>query len=154
MKSPAARKSPPPITRKNASSDISGYRFSECTGEASETTNPLTVVMGSSKACNANFEPLLFTPQNFAGERGVNRSGLLGETVVRLSWQNDPNNVNFAKNNLYVVDGGTATLLAEITGTATSYVHRKVDKTKEYTYRLAAANTQGREGPAAEITVR
>lgn len=132
----------------------SGYRFSGWTGDASGTTNPLTVVMSASKAIKANFEPLLFAPLDFAGERGVNRSGLLAQNVVRLTWRNDPGNVNFTKNNLYIVDGGTATLLTELSTTGTSHIHRNVDKTKEVTYRLVAVNTQGREGPSAEITVR
>ena len=132
----------------------SGYRFSGWTGDASGTTNPLTVVMSASKAIKANFEPLLFAPLDFAGTKGVNRSGLLAQNVVQLSWRNDPGNVNFAKNILYILDGGTATLLTEPSTTATSFIHRNVDRTREYTYRLVAVNTQGREGPASEITVR
>ena len=132
----------------------SGYRFSGWTGDASGTANPLTVVMSASKAIKANFEPLLFAPLDFAGTKGVNRSGLLSQNVIQLSWRNDPGNVNFAKNNLYIVDGGTATLLTELSSASTSYIHRNVDRARNYTYRLVAVNTQGREGPAAEITVR
>jgi photosystem II stability/assembly factor-like uncharacterized protein len=132
----------------------SGYRFSGWSGDASGTTNPLMVVMSSSKSITANFEPQLFAPQSFAGEKGVNRSGLLAENVIRLSWQNDPGNVNFAKSNLYLVDGGATILLSELSTTSTSYIHRKVDKSREYTYRLVAVNTQGKEGPAAQITVK
>lgn len=129
------------------------WAFTGWTGDATGTANPLTVVMSTDKSLTANFQRIIYAPSNFAGEKKTNRSLLQIEYGNRLTWQNNPSNANIEKHKLYLVAGGL-TLVAEIPAQTSEYVHRGVSKSQEYTYALAAVNDEGREGPAAYVTVK
>jgi len=130
------------------------YKFEEWSGDASGTTNPLTITMDSDKSITANFIQIIYAPLNSAGQKVLNRSLSQAEYINVLTWQANPNNVNIVKYKIYQVEGRSQTLLVELNANTFEYWHRRVEKDKQYTYVLVAVNDEGEEGDPAYITVQ
>ncbi|MCX6562520.1 MAG: hypothetical protein NTU60_02815 [Candidatus Aminicenantes bacterium] len=130
------------------------FEFSGWSGDASGTANPLSLIMTGNKSVRADFRRIIYPPQNFAATKKQNRSLLLAQYHIQLTWQNDANNADIVKNRLYLHQDGAWTLLAELAPEAKEYVHKNVEKDREYAYAVAAVNSEGREGPAATVTVK
>lgn len=128
------------------------YYFSHWSGDASGSSNPITITMDSNKSIKANFFKI-FPPLNFSGKKVLNRSLLGTEYINILSWQSNPNNKEIVKYKIYQVEGENKSLLAELDADTFEYWHRKVEKNKLYTYAIVALNDKGREGEPAYATV-
>ena len=129
-------------------------RFSHWSGDASGTSDPLTITMDSDKSITANFIRIIYAPQNFTGQKVLNRSLSQAEYINFLSWQANPNNVSIVKYRIYQVEGNAQSLLVELNASVFDYWHRGVEKEKQYTYALVAVNDEGREGDRALVTVQ
>lgn len=88
----------------------------------------------------------IYAPLNFEGEKVLNRSLLLGEYINILTWQANPDNENIVKYRIYLVEGQSKSLLVELDADTFEYLHRNVEKDKQYTYGLCAVNNENREG--------
>jgi hypothetical protein len=130
------------------------YTFSGWSGDVSGTVNPITMVLNSNKSVMANFLRNIYAPQNFTGSKKIDRSLFLGRYTIILTWQANADNAGIEKYRLYLVDGETRTLLAEVNSTVFEYKHTNVGKDTLYTYACAAVNNQGREGDSATVTVK
>jgi hypothetical protein len=129
-------------------------RFSHWSGDASGTSDPLTITMDSDKSITANFIRIIYAPLNFAGQKVLNRSLSQVEYINFLTWQANSNNVNILKYRIYQVEGNAQSLLVELNANTFNYWHRGVEKNKQYTYALVAVNNEGREGDRAFITLQ
>ncbi|UCC41208.1 MAG: choice-of-anchor D domain-containing protein, partial [Candidatus Aminicenantes bacterium] len=130
------------------------FRFSHWSGDASGTTEPLTITMNSDKSITANFIRIIYPPSNFTGRKVVNRSLFLSEYLNSLTWQANPANENIVGYRIYLVEGASQSLLADVNAGTFEYWHRKVEGGKQYIYVIVAVNNEGREGDPASITVQ
>jgi uncharacterized repeat protein (TIGR02543 family) len=130
------------------------YTFSGWSGDVSGTTNPITITLDSNKSVTANFLKNIYAPQNFTGSKKVDRSLFLARYIIILTWQANADNASIEKYRIYLIDGETRTLLAEVNSTVFEYKHTNVRKDTLYTYACAAVNNQGREGDSATVTVK
>lgn len=130
------------------------YRFSHWSGDVSGSDNPITVTMGADLSVTANFIRIIYSPSNFTGQKVLNRSLSQAEYINVLTWQANPNNVNITQYRIYLVDGESKSLLAELSANTFHYWHRRVERDKKYTYAICAVNDEDREGDPAHITVQ
>jgi len=130
------------------------YIFNNWTGSKTSSLNPLSIVMNSNKTSKANFS-LIHPPQNFTGEKVVNRSLSQVEYINVLKWQANPNNsdLTIIKYRIYLINSGQRTLFKELDASTFELHHRGVEEQKEYVYEIAAVNSDGREGSSARITI-
>lgn len=129
------------------------YRFNNWRGDAAGTANPLSLTMDIDKEITAVFTRLAYPPLDFSGEKKENRSLLMVEYINVLEWQANPANQNIEKYRIYVVEGISRILLAELNPTVSEYWHRNVDKNKQYSYTLVAVKN-GIEGESASLTIK
>jgi uncharacterized repeat protein (TIGR02543 family) len=131
--------------------DTHGF-FTGWSGDASGTTNPLSVTMDRNRTVKANFRAIL-APLNAAGQRVLNRSFSQAEYINILSWQANAGNdgLGIATYRIYAVGDQTA-LLAEVPATQTQYQHRMAGSGAR-TYIVAAVTSSGREGFPATISL-
>lgn len=118
-----------------------------------EMNNPLEIILDSDKSLTANFLRLIYPPLNFTGRQVMNRSLFLVEYINVLRWNANPDNENIAKYRLYLVNREHQNLLDELDVETLEYLHRDVEKNKQYIYALFAVNEEGREGQAVYVTV-
>lgn len=133
------------------------YKFNGWTGfvlDVQKKDNPLTITMDSDKSVMANFIRIIYAPNDFSGQKVLNRSLSQAEYINILIWQPNQNNVNIAKYRIYQVEGETQNQLIELNANTFKYWHRRVEKDKQYTYALVAVNDEGREGDPAYLTVQ
>ncbi len=130
------------------------YSFTGWTGDATGTTNPITLTMTSDKSVTANFERQIFAPANFTGVKKVNRGVLLSEYINVLTWQAHPDNVNITAYRIYLQSGATYQLLAEVDAATFEYWHKGVTKDGTYPYMIKAVDNESQEGDGASVTVR
>ncbi len=130
------------------------FTFANWSGDASGTANPITVVLNSDKSVTANFLRAIYAPQNFTGVKKVDRSIFLARYINVLTWQANADNANIEKYRIYLIDGESPSLLAEVASTVFEYKHLDVEKNTAYSYVCVAVNNQGREGDRATVTVR
>ncbi len=100
-----------------------------------------------------DFIRLILSPINFTGENEMNSAHLLVENINALEWQAKPNKANIVKYRIYLVEGETESLLAELNANTFEYWHRGIGKDYQYMYALVSVNNEGREGDRAYITV-
>ncbi|MDH4197309.1 MAG: hypothetical protein OEW05_07890 [Candidatus Aminicenantes bacterium] len=129
------------------------FRFTGWTGDATGTTNPLTLTMTTDKGVTANFQRIIYAP-NLTGVKKVNRGVVVSEYINVLTWQAHADNVDIIKYRIYLQSGATFQLLAEVDPATFEYRHRGVTKDGAYTYMLKAVNNEPREGDPVTITVR
>ncbi len=128
--------------------------FLTWTGDEPGNENPLTVLMDRDKTITAHFsETNLYPPLNFRGQKVANRSLVQVEYINSLTWEVNPLNQNVNAYRIYEFKAETPQLLAELGSTVFQYVHRRVERDKEYTYQISVVNSLGHEGPPATIKV-
>jgi len=103
--------------------------------------------------CRGRLDFAIPEPLDFAGLKAENRSLFHRETVVRLTWRSNTDGPGAAKYLIHLVDGGIQTLLAELDGATTTFIHRGIDRARTYTYIIKAVNVEGRTGREAGTTV-
>jgi len=97
-----------------------------------------------------NYDP----PLNFAGQKVLNRSLSQSEYINVLTWQPNPNNMNIVKYRIYELKGENQSLLIELDVNTFRYLHRRVEKDKQYKYILVAVDGDDIESKPAFITVQ
>ncbi len=129
------------------------YVFSNWSGDASGTDNPLVITMQTNKSIKANFRPVL-APSNFIGSRSANRNLFQIEYFNTLSWNANSANqgINIVNYRIYKING-TTTLLKEVSSSTFQYLHRQAGKDPQQ-YAIVGVLNDGREGFAAFITVQ
>ncbi len=127
--------------------------FSNWSGNASGTDNPLVITMQANKSIKANFRPVL-APSNFRGSSSTNRNLFQIEYFNTLSWIANPANqgINIVNYRIYTING-TTTLLKEVSSSTFQYLHRQAGKDPQQ-YAIVGVLNDGREGFAAFITVQ
>jgi subtilisin family serine protease len=127
--------------------------FTGWSGDASGTENPLTVKMTGNRTIQANFRYI--NPPTANGQQVMNRNFSQAEYINILSWQSHPDNsgLNISNYRIYSMSGDTATFLAEVEASATTYSHRNAGK-ESRTYAIVAVVNGDREGAPALVTVQ
>jgi len=132
------------------------FEFSYWTGgipSGSRTDNPLILQMGTSKTVKANFRSLLYAPLQFEGERVENRSLSQLESIIVLNWQVHPNNSDIDLYRIYEISGSSWFKQADVNSSIFTYIHRRVELNKSYSYAIVAVNSAGSEGIPAFVIV-
>jgi len=110
--------------------------------------------MDRDKTITAHFSEMnLYPPLNFRGQKVANRSLVQVEYINHLTWESNPLNQNVNTYRIYEFKAETPQLLAELDPTVFQYAHRRVEKDKEYMYRISVVDSLGHEGPPATIKV-
>ncbi len=121
-----------------------GYVFRDWSGDRSGTANPLRITVDSDIAVQANFR--LAAPTGFTVVRQEARSLMRIQYLNVLSWTRITGVPDVAGYRIYLMTGGTRTLLAEVDALTSTYWHRGVSKTGTYQYALVAVDSEGHEG--------
>lgn len=129
------------------------YDFLNWSGDLSSSTNPTSIIMDSDKSVVASFQKKIYAPSNFTGQKELSRTLFRAEYINVLSWQANSNNSNIIKYWLFLVEGGSQTLVIELDSNTFEYWHMGVEEDKSYTYALVAMNNEGREGNSATTIV-
>jgi len=130
------------------------YIFHNWTGGLTSTANPLTFNINSNMTLLANFR-LIEPPSSLTGAKVLNRSLSQAEYINVLTWEANAKNagLNVVGYRIYLVSGGTRTLIKEADAGTLSYMHRKVDASASYVYEVACVLDTLREGRAASVTI-
>jgi len=128
------------------------YQFYNWSGSVSGSTNPIVVTVNSNRSIKANFS-LIQAPQNFQGQKVLNRSLSQAEYINVLNWQAHPSNVNIANYQIYIWQDQDWVLLTEVNTSTFKHWHRNVDAEKAYAYAIIAVTNDGRMGIPAYIIV-
>jgi hypothetical protein len=128
--------------------------FTNWTGDAGGSANPIHIIMDRNKTVSANFRAVQ-APSNASGQKVFNRSLLQGEHINILRWQANPANqgLSIAKYRIHMRSGNTWSMLAEVDPDVFEYRHRKVDKSAGYAYAVVAV-VDGRDGYPAYIAIQ
>jgi hypothetical protein len=105
-------------------------------------------------SCQGHLNDFIHAPDNITGKKVVNRGLARLEYINVLSWQPHPENRDIAKYKIFAKHGSQRSLLAELDGSATQYLHRFVSKEETYEYVILAVNGEDREGTATTIVVQ
>jgi len=97
-----------------------------------------------------NYDP----PLKFSGQKVMNRSLSQSEYINVLTWQSNPNNTNIVKYRIYEREGKNLSLLVELDASTFIYLHRGVEKDKQYTYALVAVDEDKIESKTAITSVQ
>jgi photosystem II stability/assembly factor-like uncharacterized protein len=133
------------------------YSFNGWTGDVANShnnDNPLNVTMDSDKSIMANFLRIIYEPMNVTGKKYLNRSLSQVQYINVIKWEGNPNNVNIIKYRIYSIEGTNQTLLAEMGSNVFEFQQKNVQRDKTYSYKLAAANNEGREGNPIFMSIR
>ncbi len=130
------------------------YQFDNWTGDASGSTNPLTVVMNADRSIQANFSRVVKPPLDLSGERLANRAVSMVEYVVRLKWQANPANTETIGFRIYRIENNQATAIADVAAGTSEYIVRRLQRTTAYRFGVTAVNSQGWESDMVEVTVQ
>lgn len=98
--------------------------------------------------------PPIYPPQKFSGRKVENRSSSQIEYINALTWQSNPSNRHIEIYRIYLVEDQESILLTELNADTFQYWHRKVEKNKNYKYRLRAIDYKNREGPSTYCEVQ
>lgn len=93
----------------------------------------------------------IYAPLDFQGKRVLNRSLSQSEYIDILSWNSNPLNININGYRIYLVGQQTSQFLAEVSSEKRTFVHRNIDGTHIYVYRICAVNSAEREGAFVEL---
>lgn len=130
------------------------YHYFKNWGEADTgTANPTTILMNGDKTLLAFFK-LISPPNNFSGQKVLNRSLSQAEYINILLWEANPNNENIVSYKIYLVEGSVKTEVASLDQNTFTWRQRNVDKSKEYTYQIVAVNSGARPGMPATVVIQ
>ncbi len=94
----------------------------------------------------------ILPPLHFTGRKIENRALLYRETLIELSWEPNPMNVDVQKYRLYAVDA-TRVLLAELFADTFLYMIRNVNKSKPYRFAITAVDINNIESQPVYASV-
>lgn len=94
----------------------------------------------------------ILPPLNFSGRKIENKALFYRETLIELSWEPNPLNVDLQKYRLYAVNA-TRVLLAELLADTHLYTIRNVDKFKPYSFALTAVDLNNIESQPVYVTL-
>ncbi len=128
------------------------YRFTNWTGDASGSANPITVTVDKDKAIKANF----FRPKsviNLSAEKRVERSFFRGYSLNVLTWAANPENaahgITVANHRVYrktqEEDSTKWVRIAELAGTVLRYEDRNVPQNSALIYAVTCVDDLGNE---------
>ena len=132
------------------------YRFSHWSGNippGNGDDNPITLTMNRDRTITAQFDLLLQPPMEFSARQVINRSLSQAEYINVLSWKPNPANDNVAMHRIYLEQGGTRTILAELPVSITEYWHRSVEKNAIYVYFITAVHADGFESAPSKTSI-
>jgi uncharacterized repeat protein (TIGR02543 family) len=134
----------------------SGFRFAGWSGALSGKTNPVQVIMYADKTVTASFKPIIRNPDNFHGEKltGGRSPSALPATLLTWNTPWDSHIQNIAGYRIYLLEGQTRILLAELTAEKQSYLVRNADHSRPQAFGLTLLDKEGRESGLVEVTVR
>ncbi|MGA2587595.1 MAG: fibronectin type III domain-containing protein [Candidatus Aminicenantales bacterium] len=133
------------------------YSFFQWTGNVPpgrENINPLSITLDANKAITANFAGDLAQPLNFKGEKLINRSLLMIEYIVRLTWQSNPDSGGISSYRIYEIDNDKKNLIGQVNSDKLEFLIRNVQINREYRYAVSAVNNLGWESALTEMSVR
>jgi len=133
------------------------YRFDGWTGDVSSVKrndNPLELIMDSDKSIEANYLRIIYEPLNVSGQKLLNRSLSQAEYIIVLMWNSNPNNENIVGYRIYLINGDSRSLLAEVNSSTFRIQIRKIDRNRVWTYSVLAVNNENREGNPAYVTIK
>lgn len=130
------------------------YLFTNWSGDASGSANPIMVTLNSDKSVMANFLRIIYPPSNAQGEKVLNRSLSQAEYINILRWEPNPNNEDIVNYRIYLVEDDRKEILTTAGADTFEVRYRKVAKNKEYMYWIVAVNSASREGDPAIIVVK
>jgi hypothetical protein len=134
----------------------SNHTFSHWSGNVPPNdvnTNPLILMITRDRTITAHFDPLLLPPLDFSGNRVMNRSLSQAEYIHVLTWKPNPSNSNVEKYRIYLDQGGSCNILAELPGASTVFWHRKIVTNEPHYYSITAVDSEGMESDASTISV-
>jgi hypothetical protein len=133
------------------------YQFDSWSGDvpaASATSNPLSLTMNANKSIQPNFSLAVKPALNLTGEKLANRSVSQVEYIARLRWQANSANSGTISYRVYQIEGGVATLAADVPAGGLEYIVRRLERTKAYRFGITAVNSQGWESDRVEVNVQ
>jgi uncharacterized repeat protein (TIGR02543 family) len=127
--------------------------FTGWSGDASGTTNPVTVTMDNNKSVTASFQ-YVYAP-SVTGQKITNRSFSQVEYIHAIRWTANAANsaLTISYYRVYQVDGSTLTKLADIDADTSEYLRRQAGSSAA-TYQVVAVTSTGFEGAPATITIQ
>jgi len=131
-----------------------GSCFGHWSGDASGTTNPVTITMNGNKTVTANFDKLVKPPVSPSGVKHRNRSLSLVEYVARLQWQANSLNTGTITYRIYQIVNGQATKIADVGAGTYEYLVRRLQQTQTYQFGITAVDSQGWESDMVEVAVQ
>jgi uncharacterized repeat protein (TIGR02543 family) len=132
----------------------SGSLFGGWSGDASGTTNPVTITMNGNKTVTANFTNVVKPPLSLTGVKLSNRSLSMVEYVARLQWQANSLNTGTITYRIYRIVNGQATKIADVGAGIYEYLVRKLQQTQTYQFGITAVDSQGWESDMVEVAVQ
>jgi uncharacterized repeat protein (TIGR02543 family) len=132
----------------------SGSSFGGWSGDASGTTNPVTITMNGNKTVTANFAKLVKPPVSPSGVKLTNRSVSMVEYVARLQWQANSLNTGTITYRIYQIVNGQATKIADVGAGIYEYLVRNLQRTQTYQFGITAVDSQGWESDMVEVAVQ
>jgi outer membrane protein assembly factor BamB len=131
-----------------------GSLFGGWSGDASGTTNPVTITINGNKTVTANFINVEKPPLNLTGVKLSNRSVSMVEYVARLRWQANTANTGTITYRIYQIVNGQATKIADAGAGIYEYLVRNLQQKQTYQFGVTAVNSQGWESDMVEVTVQ
>lgn len=131
------------------------YDFINWTGYASGTQNPINIVVDHDVTVKANFKKTIYPPLNLTGTKVLNRSLASEEYINIIEFEPNPLNTNIIGYKIYLMDNAVRQEeVASLDSNTFKFLHRKVDKNKQYCYEIVAFNNEPREGHAATLIIQ
>lgn len=93
-------------------------------------------------------------PLQFRGYKFLNRSLSQSEYINILSWARNPDDPGAVAYRIYLVEGESLSLKAEVDASTFTYLHRGVERDISYHYICTAVDIWGNEGGTAATVVR
>jgi hypothetical protein len=132
-----------------------GNEFSTWSGDASGSTNLVTIVIDRNKMIQASFTQVVKPPLALSGVKLVNRSVSMKEYIVRLSWQPNPVNIGTINYRIYRIENGQPQAIADVGVGINEYIiHDDIQKSMGYLFGVTTVNGQGWESDMATVAVQ
>jgi len=98
---------------------------------------------------------IISPPKNLSAQQKINQSLLMTEYINQITWESNPYNENrtISHYNIYLVQGEQFNLLARVSPSTFSYLHRGVEKEKETTYAVTVVDAGSQESRPAYFTL-